>query len=160
MKRIINSQVVPLDSVPQENSQRLDGRDRIDVLVVDDERIIADTLAMILSRHGFLTLAAYEGYSALEMARQHRPSLVITDIIMPGITGIEVALALETLLPECKIMMFSGQAATVDLLVRARELGRDYTILNKPVHPTDMIRRVSEYLVPIGRSSDRLAAVN
>ena len=48
----------------------LDDRDRIDVLVVDDERIIADTLAMIRRMSGFITLFAYEGHSALEMARR------------------------------------------------------------------------------------------
>jgi len=160
MKRIVHSYVVPLDSVPQDNSQKLDGRDRIDVLVVDDERIIADTLAMILSRHGFLSLAAYDGHSALKMARQYRPSLLITDVIMPGMTGIEVALGLEAMLPECKIMLFSGQAATVDLLSKAREMGRDYAILSKPVHPADMIRRVSEYMVPVSRGDARLSVVN
>jgi hypothetical protein len=57
-------------------------------------------------------------------------------------------------------MLFSGQAATVDLLSKAREMGRDYAILSKPVHPADMIRQVSEYMVPISRSDSRLSVVN
>jgi CheY-like chemotaxis protein len=72
---------------------------------------------------------------------------------MPGMTGIELALALEALLPKCKILLFSGQAATVDLLLQAREMGHNFAILNKPIHPSDMLRRVSQMVQPAGRDS-------
>jgi FixJ family two-component response regulator len=73
-------------------------------------------------------------------------------------SGIELALALETLVPKCKVLLFSGQAATVDLLVRAREMGHDFAILNKPIHPADMLRRVSEIVQPA--EQDSFAMVN
>lgn len=157
MKRVIHSQVIPLRDVPQESLTHDEPR-RLEVLVVDDEQLIADTLGMILSRSGYQARAVYDGRTALELARLHQPSLVITDVIMPGMTGIELALALEVLIPECKILLFSGQAATVDLLHTAREAGRDFTILSKPIHPSDMIRRVSEYVSPANR--DSYAVVN
>ena len=149
MKRTLQSQIVPLKDVPRER----DGEQRLDVLVVDDEQIIADTLAVILSKSGFRTMAAYEGRSAIEIARKYRPALLITDVVMPQMTGIELALALETFVPDCKVLLFSGQAATVDLLAKAREMGREYTILSKPIHPADMIRRVSEYVQPAQQDS-------
>ena len=158
MKHKLHTQVVRLQDVPQFDFAGREGEGQVDVLVVDDEQIIADTLAMILSKSGYRAKVAYEGGSALEMARQYRPALVITDVVMPRMSGIELALALEALIPECKILLFSGQAATVDLLVRAREMGHDFAILNKPIHPADMLRRVSEYVKPV--EQDNFATVN
>jgi CheY-like chemotaxis protein len=158
MKRTLHSQIVPLKDVPQDASQRREEQRPVDVLVVDDEQTIADTLAMILSKTGYRVRVAYDGSRALAMAREERPRLVITDVVMPGMSGIELALAVETLLPETKVMLFSGQAATVDLLAEARRKGRDFAIVTKPIHPTDMIRRVSEYVLPV--SDDRLATIN
>ena len=63
---------------------------------------------------------------------------------MPGMTGIELAIMLLSVVTDCKVLLFSGQAATVDLLAAARDIGHDFAILTKPVHPTDMLRRVSE----------------
>ena len=158
MKRTLQTQIVPLKDVPQDGSEERDGKRRLDVLVVDDEQIIADTLAMILTMSGFNAMVAYEGTSALEIAREHRPALLISDVVMPGMTGIELALALETLVPECRVLLFSGQAATVDLLAEARAMGRDYAILSKPIHPSDMIQRVSEFVQP--EFQDSYATVN
>jgi DNA-binding NtrC family response regulator len=158
MKRTLHSQIVPLKDVPQDASQRREEQRPVDVLVVDDEQTIADTLAMILSKTGYRVRVAYDGSRALAIAREERPRLVITDVVMPGMSGIELALAVETLLPETKVLLFSGQAATVDLLAEARRKGRDFAIVTKPIHPTDMIRRVSEYVLPV--SVDRLATIN
>src|SRR5260370_11238180 len=116
------------------------------VLIVDDEPVIADTLSIILSKSGFSTMTAYDGKSALELARAVHPDLLISDVVMPEMTGVELAIAVTETVPRCKILLFSGQAATVDLLEKARHRGHDFTILTKPVHPTDMLRRISECL--------------
>jgi CheY-like chemotaxis protein len=131
--------------VPQEQSRK---SRRLDILIVDDERTIADTLATILSRSGYSVRTAYDGIRALELAQAYRPSLVISDVMMPGMSGVELALTLERTMPGCKILLFSGQAATVDLLEQARRMGHEFAILTKPVHPSDMLRRVSEYVQP------------
>jgi FixJ family two-component response regulator len=65
---------------------------------------------------------------------------------MPGMTGIDLAISLSGTLPQCKVLLFSGQAATVDLLEEARRSGHDFTTLTKPIHPTDMLKRISECL--------------
>jgi DNA-binding NtrC family response regulator len=116
------------------------------VLVVDDERIIADTLSIILSKSGFSTMTAYDGISALELAKSVPPQLLISDVVMPGMTGVELAIEMTQMFPACKVLLFSGQAATVDLLEEARKGGHDFTTLTKPVHPTDMLRHISECL--------------
>ncbi|XWK75649.1 response regulator [Tunturiibacter lichenicola] len=116
------------------------------VLVVDDEKIIADTLSIILTKSGFDTMTAYDATTALELAKATPPDLLISDVVMPGMTGVELAITMSEVHPGCKVLLFSGQAATIDLLAKARESGHDFTTLSKPVHPTDMLRRVTQSL--------------
>ena len=112
------------------------------VLVADDERVIADTLAMILNQSGFEARPVYSGEKALELAPTFQPDMLISDVIMSGITGIETAIRLRAMLPSCKILLFSGQAATANLLEKARDQGYEFEILSKPVHPSDLLARM------------------
>jgi DNA-binding response OmpR family regulator len=146
MSPSLNSLVVSLSEVPLTDAIVLPKENRPVILIVDDERVIADTLAIILSKSGFATFTAYNGTSALELAGIISPQLLISDVMMPGMTGVELAIALGELIPACKILLFSGQAATADLLSEARKMGHDFITLTKPVHPTDMLRRISECL--------------
>jgi len=112
------------------------------VLVVDDERVIADTLAMILNQSGFQATAVYSGEAALETASTYQPDMLIADVIMADLNGIDAAIQIRTLLPKIKILLFSGQAATADLLEKARAQGYEFEILAKPVHPQDLLAKL------------------
>lgn len=112
------------------------------VLVVDDEQVIADTLAKILDLNGYDASAVYTGTAAVESARSLKPDLVISDVIMPDMNGIEAAISIRGFLPSCKILLFSGQAATADLLENARAQGHEFEILAKPVHPSDLLAKL------------------
>jgi CheY-like chemotaxis protein len=112
------------------------------VLVVDDEQVIADTLAKILDLNGYDASAVYTGTAAVESARALKPDLVISDVIMPDMNGIEAAISIRGFLPSCKILLFSGQAATADLLENARAQGHEFEILAKPVHPSDLLAKL------------------
>src|ERR1022692_4510434 len=112
------------------------------VLVADDERVIADTLAMILNQSGFEARAVYSGERALEMAVSFVPDMMISDVIMADLNGIDTAIQMRALLPKIKILLFSGQAATADLLEKARTQGYEFEILAKPVHPQDLLSRL------------------
>jgi DNA-binding response OmpR family regulator len=112
------------------------------VLVVDDERVIADTLAMILNQSGFQARAVYSGETALETASTYEPDMLIADVIMADLNGIDAAIQIRALLPKIKILLFSGQAATADLLEKARTQGYEFEILAKPVHPQDLLTRL------------------
>ncbi len=112
------------------------------VLVVDDEHVIADTLAKILDLNGYDASAVYTGTAAVESARALRPDLIISDVIMPDMDGIEAAINIRSFLPNCKILLFSGQAATADLLENARARGHEFEILGKPVHPSDLLAKL------------------
>jgi CheY-like chemotaxis protein len=120
----------------------METRHKPKVLVVDDERVIADTLAIILNQNGFDALAVYTGNGAVEQARALRPDLIISDVIMPDMNGIEAAIHIRRFLPTCKILLFSGQAATADLLESARAQGHEFEILAKPVHPQDLLAKL------------------
>ena len=109
------------------------------VLVADDEQVIANTLAIILNQAGFEARAVYSGEKALEELDSFQPDMLISDVIM---TGIEVAIETRKKLPTCKVLLFSGQAATADLLERARTQGHEFDILAKPVHPTDLLAKL------------------
>ena len=112
------------------------------VLVVDDEHVIADTLAKILDLNGYEASAVYTGTAAVESARSLQPDLIISDVIMPDMDGIEAAINIRGFLPNCKILRFSGQAATANLLENARSQGHEFEILGKPVHPADLLAKL------------------
>ncbi len=72
--------------------------------------------------------------------------MLISDVIMTGMTGIEAAIIAREKFPKCKILLFSGQAATADLLEVARAQGHEFEILAKPVHPTDFAGKVARLI--------------
>jgi CheY-like chemotaxis protein len=113
------------------------------VLVVDDERCIADTLAAILRNSGYEAIASYDAQSALLQCESANPDLVISDVFMPGMNGIEMAILLRERHPDCKILLFSGVAASVDLLEEAREQGHDFELIEKPIHPAELLVKLA-----------------
>jgi len=112
------------------------------VLIADDEKNIADTLALILGFHGYETNAVYSGEAAVEAAAQFQPDVLISDVIMAEMSGIEAAINISRMLPQCKIILFSGQAATADLVSQAGSSIHGFEILSKPVHPQVLVDRI------------------
>jgi len=136
------SSIVPLEEVPPADRAAY----RPVVLVVDDESVIAETLSEILSRNGYTAMTAYDANSALEIALLTPPELLVTDVVLPGMSGIELAITIRRIFPDCNVLLFSGQASTEDLLSAARRQGHQFTLLTKPVHPIDLLARVSDSL--------------
>jgi DNA-binding NtrC family response regulator len=114
------------------------------VFVVDDEKIIAQTLAAILKQAGFDAKAFEDAQSAIEAANSSAPELMITDVVMPGMSGIELAILFQTRWPACKVILFSGQASTADMLETARKEGHEFDILAKPIHPADLLVKLGQ----------------
>lgn len=112
------------------------------VLVVDDEHVIADTLCMIFAQEGFEAHAVYSSAEAMIRARELRPNFIVSDVILPGISGIEAAVEICRFLPDCKVILISGQATTSDMLEKARCEGHEFEILAKPVEPEILIERL------------------
>ena len=112
------------------------------VFVVDDEHIIASTLATILQRNGFDAIAYTDPMQALAAARTSAPDLLISDVVMPTLSGIDLAILLRHEYPEIRVLLFSGQAATANLLEAAKIKGYDFDLLSKPIHPADFLLKI------------------
>lgn len=112
------------------------------IIVVDDEPIIADTLVNILEGEGHDALAVSHGESAIKWAKMVLPDAVISDVIMPGMNGIETAKAIMQSLPNCRIILFSGQTASGDLLAKAQAEGYIFEILPKPINPEKLLEKL------------------
>jgi len=144
-----NSPVVPIDEAPPADTSPY----RRTVLVVDDESVIAETVAAILSQSGYAVTTAYDGPEALEIALLSPPELLITDVSLPGMTGIELAITIRRIFPDCKVLLFSGHAATAGLLAGAERAGHSFTLLSKPVHPKDLLSWVSQSLKQVSSAT-------
>ena len=112
------------------------------VLVVDDERVIADTMTEILKLSGFHAVCAYDGQSALELAMRISPDIVLSDVVMPHMNGVQLAIAVREALPSTEILLLSGQAGITELLKRGEDKGYSFELIPKPVHPEELLQRL------------------
>ena len=117
---------------------------KMTVLVVDDERTVANSIAGILALHGYETRVAYDGRDAIREVLEDCPDAIITDVMMPRISGIEAAKAIQEMCPGARILLFSGQAATSDLLKTAEQQGYNFELLPKPLHPEALISKLNQ----------------
>ena len=114
------------------------------VLVVDDQKLIADTLAEILENAGFDAVAAYDGFDGLEKASRFHPDWILADVLMPRMNGVELAIAVRKNHPNAAILLLSGQAGISEILEDGRRQGYQFELIAKPVHPLKLIQRITE----------------
>jgi DNA-binding NtrC family response regulator len=114
------------------------------IMVVDDEPVIRETILEILQDEGYDALGMSNAAQALLWAERIRPDILLTDIVMPGMNGIDMAIQLSGVLPQCRIILFTGHAAALDLLAKARAQGHEFEVFNKPINP--------DVLLPLLRS--------
>ena len=94
------------------------------------------------ARGGGSPVAFSKPHDALEAARLDPHDLLISDVVMPQLSGIELAIQMRGYCPDCKVLLFSGQAATFSLLETAQANGYDFELLLKPVHPSDLLAKI------------------
>ncbi len=136
-----DGQPLSFSGQPQTSSKTSDGSRRR-VLVVDDERLIAQTVAAILNNNGFEAVEAFNGEAALEAARKLQPDIVLSDVLMPKMTGVELGIRLSQEFPAARIFLFSGQAATSELMRKAQAEGYTFELFPKPIHPDDLLAKL------------------
>jgi DNA-binding NtrC family response regulator len=116
------------------------------IFVVDDDLAIASTVTLILQYHGFEVSSFTDPLKALQALQTTVPDLLVTDVVMPSFSGIELAIRSQKINPACKVLLFSGQPVTAELLESARAEGHDFEVLAKPVHPTDLMTKIRSVL--------------
>ena len=109
------------------------------ILVVDDEPAILMTAATILKMEGYRTATATDGMAALERALGIKPDLVLSDVVMPRMNGVPLAIELKQKLPSTAVLLFSGNTATADILEDARQHGHEFQTLAKPVPMDELL---------------------
>ena len=120
------------------------------ILVVDDDRKIVDLVRLYLERDGYRVLVAYDGLKALELARQRRPDLIVLDLLLPEVDGLDVCRILQT---ESKvpIIMLTARTTEADKLF-GLDLGAD-DYVTKPFSPRELVARVRAVLRRVGEET-------
>ncbi len=116
---------------------------RTKILVVDDEPNIVDTVQAYLEKEGYTVYTAMDGPSALKAARAFRPDLIVLDIMLPGMDGLEVLRRLRQE-SEVYVLMLTAKAEETDKVVGLSVGADDY--LTKPFSPRELVARVKAIL--------------
>jgi CheY-like chemotaxis protein len=134
----------PFGSADGREGSREPQRARPRILVVDDQKLIVDTIAEILEGAGFEVAVACDAWAALELAARFHPDRILSDILMPGMNGVELAIAVRKMYPSVKILLFSGQAGISEILDRAEAEGYQFNVIPKPIHPMKLIEQIRD----------------
>lgn len=113
------------------------------VLVVDDEQHLRDLIRSYLEREGYHVLEAADGSAALDLARQHAPDVVVLDILLPEVDGLEVCRRLRTF-SDAYVLMLTAKAEEIDRIIGLEVGADDY--LTKPFSPRELVARVRAML--------------
>ena len=117
------------------------------VLVVDDDRLVADTLALVFGKSGFDARAAYSADQALAFARDFNPHLLLCDVTMPGRDGLTLLRDMTMEQPACRVIMLTGFYSNLkSVREQASQLARPVGILTKPCQPAELLREAAALL--------------
>lgn len=117
------------------------------ILIVDDEKSVSITLGLVFKAKGFDAQSASSGVEALEIARSFRPDVLLSDVMMPGMDGFELAQKIFKELPGCRVFLLSGAAQTIPL-ERVTDLKMDALLIAKPIAPPTLLNIVSSNSLP------------
>jgi DNA-binding NtrC family response regulator len=107
------------------------------VLVIDDDRMVADTLAEILRLDGFSPVALYSGEEAISFVDRFQPDVILSDIRMHGVDGLQTAQAIRQRHPECRVILFTASPVTAKAKQTIQRSGFEF--LQRPLHPNRVL---------------------
>ena len=110
------------------------------ILVVEDEAVVLFTLELILRQNGYEVMGASDATEALAAAESFHPEILLCDINLPDDNGIQLAIRIKNLIPECRVVLLSGEISSADLLEDAARRGYRFEVLAKPADPQHLLR--------------------
>ena|SRR5277367_142324 len=117
-------------------------RRRHRVFVVDEERILAELVAELLCKKGLEAHCFVQSIEALDVSRLSPPDLLVADVEISPLTGIDLAIKVRELAPGCKVLLFSTHAGTNGLLESARSARNDFILLFGPVRLAELLEQI------------------
>ncbi len=109
------------------------------IIIADDDPLVRTTYKVCFERAGFESLTADDGRQALHLLERHRNCVLLLDVFMPGMDGIETLLDARRLYPEVSVIVFSGgTSGQYDFLDAARKLGAS-AVVHKPASPQQLV---------------------
>lgn len=121
--------------------------------MVDDESIIAQTVGMILRNAGYAARSFSQPDVALTAATGEWPDLLVTDMVMPEMNGVELAMRMQELRPGCKVLVISGQLLSLPAVAKGQKDHRDFDFVCKPIHPLKLLEKIEDVLNPCLRGT-------
>jgi DNA-binding NtrC family response regulator len=116
------------------------------VYVVDDEPLIASTLTAILIDYGYDATMFTDPLDVLAEVRPGAPAILVSDVTMPGITGIELAMRVLERCPGCRILLMTALDSIEALLASGGAGQYEFSVLRKPFHPTALFDAIHRLL--------------
>lgn len=130
------------EQVAERRRRAGDSETRPLILVADDESLICRTVVEILRSEGYDAVAVMDGAAAVECAGRTEPKILLVDVMMPGMNGIEAAKKISQAHPGIRVICFSGHAASSELLRDAQAQGHQFEFLSKPIRPEALIKAI------------------
>jgi DNA-binding response OmpR family regulator len=119
------------------------------ILVIDDDRLVADAVAMVLSAHGYEVRTAYGGAEGVKSGRAFLPHVVISDVMMPQVNGVEAAIRICRHLPTCRILLVSGEMDAARRLMKSKSIS--FELLSKPLSPRSLLFKLRSLVLGVPR---------
>jgi DNA-binding NtrC family response regulator len=116
------------------------------VLVVDDEHGIADAAAMVLEKQGYCALATYSAAEAIEILNRIDVALILSDINMPNVDGVELAMAARKECPGTKVLLMSASETSETIKGRQGCQGCPFQVMAKPFDSRELLDQVGKLL--------------
>jgi len=123
------------------------------ILVADNDPAIAVTLGAILEQQGYVVATVFSGEEAVAIAEVFSPDLLVSDVYMSGMNGVEAAARITAKLPECRVLFLSGVASMSDVL-KAAPKRLVYSFTSKPLHSLDLLNAIAYMLSAVSTVDD------
>jgi DNA-binding response OmpR family regulator len=130
-------------SVRSRSGHRSEQHTKIRIMIVDDDARVANSLMAVLNLSGYECYGVYNPADAIAAAESFQPDIVLSDVMMPGINGIELCEQIKQMLPACRVLLLSGEVSTAHTLIQdSRKHGYNFELLAKPVRPQELVAKI------------------